>query len=419
MPRLDISLIIVPEERQRRDFGDITALAESILRIGLINPITITESHRLVAGERRLRAMKFLGWTSLAPHQYRYINTLSEGQLQAIELEENVKRKDITWQEQLDAVRRYHDLRKSQVPGEWTGTQTASELGLTPSYVNSLLAVAATVESKPELLKQKEFSVARNLVSRERERAAAATVANILDGIEEPAAAPAAPSPAVPIINADFTAWAREYRGPKFNFLHCDFPYGIDFDKQNGQNSANKERYRDDVGYYKDLLAALPLLPVASDAHIMFWFSMNHYALTRYALREAGWHIQDHPLYWGKSDNSGLLPDPKRGPRRNVETAFIGSRGDVPIVQAVSNIWYGARGPADHASSKPRAMLSHFFRMFVDSHTRMLDPTCGSGNAVRAAHDMGAKEVLGIELDPIFHTDAVRRWGDADMEVKL
>lgn len=55
-----------------------------------------------------------------------------------------------------------------------------------------------------------------------------------------------------------------------------------------------------------------------------------------------------------------------------------------------------------HMSEKPRPVLQHFFRLFVDENTRFLDPTCGSGNAVRAADDMGAKSVQGLEINPEF-----------------
>ena len=63
-----------------------------------------------------------------------------------------------------------------------------------------------------------------------------------------------------------------------------------------------------------------------------------------------------------------------------------------------------------HMSEKPLHMLAHFFRMFVDESTVMLDPTCGSANAVIQAELMGAKTVLGIERDEIFHADAVRNY---------
>lgn len=60
---LDIDSIIVAD-RFRRDIGDVTDLAKSIVEVGLLNPITVREWHggyRLVAGERRLTAFKSLG----------------------------------------------------------------------------------------------------------------------------------------------------------------------------------------------------------------------------------------------------------------------------------------------------------------------------------------------------------------------
>jgi DNA modification methylase len=53
-------------------------------------------------------------------------------------------------------------------------------------------------------------------------------------------------------------------------------------------------------------------------------------------------------------------------------------------------------------SIKPEPVLREFFRMFVDEFTTMLDPTCGSGTALRAAEGLGAKRVLGIEIDKEF-----------------
>jgi ParB-like chromosome segregation protein Spo0J len=52
---------IVVGERHRRDMGDIAGLAASIDAIGLLNPITVDENGRLLAGARRLAACKLLG----------------------------------------------------------------------------------------------------------------------------------------------------------------------------------------------------------------------------------------------------------------------------------------------------------------------------------------------------------------------
>jgi predicted RNA methylase len=38
--------------------------------------------------------------------------------------------------------------------------------------------------------------------------------------------------------------------------------------------------------------------------------------------------------------------------------------------------------------------------MLCDEHSSVLDPTCGSGTALRAAESLGASRILGLELNP-------------------
>ncbi|MHB2019674.1 MAG: DNA modification methylase [Candidatus Xenobia bacterium] len=62
---LPISSIIVAN-RHRKDLGDLTELAQSILEDGLLHLPVVTPDHRLVDGERRLRAVTdHLGWTHI------------------------------------------------------------------------------------------------------------------------------------------------------------------------------------------------------------------------------------------------------------------------------------------------------------------------------------------------------------------
>lgn len=51
--------------RHRRDLGDLDALAASIVRDGLLQPITITPDGLLVCGVRRLAAIRQLGWRTV------------------------------------------------------------------------------------------------------------------------------------------------------------------------------------------------------------------------------------------------------------------------------------------------------------------------------------------------------------------
>src|SRR5215211_7897180 len=88
------SIQVLRDERQRKELTDISVLADSIRRLGLIHPLVVTRDLMLVSGERRLTAIRSLGWTQV-PVQYQ--DEVAPEILQAIELEENIKRQDITW----------------------------------------------------------------------------------------------------------------------------------------------------------------------------------------------------------------------------------------------------------------------------------------------------------------------------------
>jgi len=48
-------------------------------------------------------------------------------------------------------------------------------------------------------------------------------------------------------------------------------------------------------------------------------------------------------------------------------------------------------------------MLTKFMEMFVDEYSIVLDPTCGSANAIKAAENRGAAKTLGLEINPEFY----------------
>jgi len=106
------------------------------------------------------------------------------------------------------------------------------------------------------------------------------------------------------------------------------------------------------------------------------------------------------PLVWLKSDNSGIIPDANRGPRRIYETAFLCTRGDRKIVKAKGNAVSAPTTKKYHMSEKPTSVLTHFMSILVDENTLMLDPTCGSGNSVKVAEELGARWSLGLEMNP-------------------
>lgn len=90
--RLPIAAIVVGE-RRREDMGDIADLAASLRRYGLLHPVVVDDKGILVAGCRRLQAAKLAGWSEI---EVTRLANLSEAALREIELEENLRRKDLT-----------------------------------------------------------------------------------------------------------------------------------------------------------------------------------------------------------------------------------------------------------------------------------------------------------------------------------
>ncbi len=411
------SIKVNRDKRYRRRLTGIEELAADIDKRGLINPITLDRNNVLRAGERRLAAVKLLGRTTIACH---YTDELDPLELEALELEENIKRVPLEWEEERRMVSRYHKNKceQAKLRGEkWTQWDTARELVMDQGQVSRYLDIAERIEERdPDVLNAlsegKSCSAVTNMIKRKEEREAL-EARRVLDDFingktdQEP--------PSSPIINADFTKWVETYDGPKFNFLHIDFPFGIDADKMHQGNSVTTHGgYDDSEKTYKNLVEVLcrnvPRICTES-AHIMFWFSMHYYQWTfDYIQDNTNFELDPFPLIWVKSDK-GLLPDPQRGPRRMYETCLFGSLGDRKIVKSVANVFTWQTEHKDHMSTKPEPMLRHFFRMFVDGNTYMLDPTCGSGTALCAAEAHKAKYVQGVEINEEFAKRAdLRLW---------
>lgn len=89
--------------RHRKDMGDLSGLADSIEKQGLLQPIGITEGNELVFGERRLRACRdILGWTEI-PARVVNVTSILDG-----EHDENEVRKDFTPSERVAIAEAIH-----------------------------------------------------------------------------------------------------------------------------------------------------------------------------------------------------------------------------------------------------------------------------------------------------------------------
>lgn len=396
-----ISSITIPPDRQRRELTAIDELAASIAQNGLINPIVITPQDILVAGHRRLTACTQLGWTHIPAQLTSDLDPIA---LQIIELEENVKRVDLPWQDQTSAVRKYHRLMLQTKP-DWTQYDTATALSIPQPHVSRLLAVADEIQKGNEaVITAPKYSVAYGITNRKASREADVALSSVQKSIWEPAPETSNDS----IECADFTTWVNTYRGPKFNFIHCDFPYGVGAGTFDQSSFRAHGTYDDSRENYQKLLQTFSRsldIFCSPSAHLMFWFSMKNYQeLLDFFEAETDFKMQYIPLVWSK--HLGIISDAARTFRNCCEFCLFGTRGDRKIVRTTANHYHGVSTDREHMSEKHEPMLRHFFNALVDSTSAVFDPTCGSGAPLRAAEAAGASRVLGLDINPEYVKNA-------------
>lgn len=158
---IDIRLID-EGDRQREGYGDTEGLAFSIDQKGLLSPI-IVESlpsgrYKLIAGCCRLKACVSLGWLKIPAILKINLDEIGRKEL---ELEENVRRSDLTWYEIAKANAALHKLKmeryKNGLPSKfgrsWGQKDTASELKISEAKLSQDIALAEASEKDPSILK--------------------------------------------------------------------------------------------------------------------------------------------------------------------------------------------------------------------------------------------------------------------------
>jgi N6-adenosine-specific RNA methylase IME4/ParB-like chromosome segregation protein Spo0J len=121
---------IVVGDRHRKELGDIDALTSSIRDVGLLQPIVVTPAKKLVAGARRLAAVKSLGWVKVP---VRVVNGLDDAaRLLRAERDENVCRKDFTPSEAVAVAAALEELERPKAEAR-KGARTDTPAGKLPA----------------------------------------------------------------------------------------------------------------------------------------------------------------------------------------------------------------------------------------------------------------------------------------------
>src|SRR5882672_10548310 len=157
--------LIRPSPHQARKYFDeenLWKLAESLRQEGLIQPITVRRllpmagdrddpGYELVSGERRLRAAKLLGWKTI---EARVISVISEGEVAAKGLIENLQREDLNPMEEAEGFSQLNNVD----PTYWTHERIAQVTGKSRVYITQSLSLQRLPEAIKEDVRRRTYS---------------------------------------------------------------------------------------------------------------------------------------------------------------------------------------------------------------------------------------------------------------------
>lgn len=373
--------------RFRKDLGDLDDLTDSIKKKGVIQPITLDTEFKLIAGERRLAAVKALGLKKISA-LIRKVD--DEKDAREIELFENIHRKDMTWQERAQLEKRIFDLEEG--PKRGAHRRIADSLGTTRSNVSRHLRLAEAMEIIPELAECKTEKEAWRKFNRLKEK----VIVKELAGRKR---------------TKDAFKWAdthyrigdciTELSNIKDNmalFAEVDPPYAIGLaeKKRRTAETHDVDIYNEwTAGEYKEKLTAVAkqvYRVIRPDSFCIWWFGPSFFEQTKTVLKKAGFTVGEIPGIWYKGP-IGQTNNPDTVLASSYEMFFIIKKGK-PILgkKGRSNVFHYSPVPARHKihpTERPLPLMVELLDTFMLVPGIVCIPFLGSGVTLRATYARG------------------------------
>ena len=439
------------------DFGDIDDLAESISEHGLIQPIVVTSDHRLIAGERRLRAHKKLGFEFI---KCVYLEVVDDAHRTILEATENIVRRDFTWQEQVLAIDKVHRLKSVEYALKseaWGVRETGRMLNTAKSSIQRATHIAKFIHANdPEVTSAPTLKDAWAVLARRREDELAAQLVKLSVPQGKGPATPAKPKierheilddeffadvgstgftpgvgapidlderpggvggvvsvPVVPLSemfhNADSVAYLTAHPPEAFDAVITDWPYGIDMDMLNQGNDGHAFKDIETVtaehtvsGNEALHAAIVPLIykVLKPNGWFITWTDIMQWQRNYDLCIAAGFKVQRWPLTWHKTSVC-MNQSAQYNFTKNTEIAIVCRKGNATLLRPqASTVWSGGADAESkalgHPFAKPFGLWEWIYSATCLRGASVLDPFVGSGSSAIPAIRLGLRPT-GIE----------------------
>lgn len=431
-----LSDIIIAPNRQRQEF-DAQALADltdSLRRNGIFHPIVVRRTDggpQLVAGERRLRAIKDLnelgdklrmGDTAfeIGFVPCNDLAELSDIDAFEAELEENIRRVDLTWQERAVNTSKLLELRTLQAEKEGRPAPSVADISRevrpdagSPSNAQNETRseiIVARHLSDPDVAKAPTHREALKIVKRKEESRKNAAL-----GVS---------------VGLTFSSSEHHlYKGNcitvlrdqilegTFDVILADPPYGIDAQEFNDSDGKAAGGHFYDDSYDQWILTMRNFLPLAetitkAQSHLYLFCDVENFCDLKALVEEfTTFKTFRTPLVW-VNPGATRAPWPDKGPQRKYQCCLYAVKGgrqtlklapDVSIFTSDENL--------GHPAQKPVLLYQDYLSRSCRPGDYVLDAFCGSGTIFPAAHALKIR-ATGIEMDEAAYGLSVKRLGE-------
>ena len=434
--------------RAREDYGDLDELVEDIKKRGVIQPILLSQDHRLITGGRRYRATKRLRRKTIPAMT---VEVSGDIDMAEIELIENRRRKDLHWWEEAKLEAKLHDHYMATQP-DWSQKETARVLGSSKSQISRKIQLAGYLDAVPELKTfdtPHEASTAIEHIIRNRlaEKAANKALAESVNANvdqnteaerEENAEGPPPASDGPPeeakqrkigkyagliptaFMVGDAFEGMRTFQEGEFHCAEVDPPYGIALHEKREQtgDQESMNRYNevapDDYADFLNRTAKEVYRLLAEDSFCIWWFGIEWYETVRTVLTKTKFRMNPVPCIWYKG-TKGVTTAAYYNLANTYETFFLIRKGAPKLrKQGRPNLFHHAP-PAGkertHATQKPVELYKELYDLVCPDSGKVLVPFAGSGAALFGAY-LTDRIAYGWDLDSVNKNLFLRKWID-------
>lgn len=422
---LDIPIgMITTEDRVRTNYGeDFNNLVKSIETNGLLQPLCVMESqknvhgeqmYKLLTGGRRIKALYKLDYKVVPCKVFPFLADPRDHKI--IELEENIRRKNLDWKEEvklkaeIDTMYKERYGRKLQGVSKLTESghsqaDTAAMLGVTPATMSRDLKLAKALEEMPELADCKDKKQALQLINRRIDAKLSAEIARRAEAKRVAAAtATSTSTESESTYNSHKNSLIEAYTlgdciegmantpSNSVNLVDLDWPYGIDLKGKlnltDEQKTALAGHADLDIGSHTIFMEQVLkecFRILKPNGWCIVWHALDPwYPILVPLLQSVGFEV-GIPAMWCKPAGHTRTPNVHLA---NCYEPFLYARKGIAVINRVGrpNVFaYSIPPTKSHPTEKPIELMADIFDTFSFDGASIMIPFLGSGNGILAA----------------------------------